>query len=182
MATRGTAPAWRLAFLRELARGGNVALAARVCGIDRMSAYQSRKRNAAFAASWDRAVEAARARLLAGCVTTEAPACAGKRSRADQVLRSSKTGRVCIARAGPGRWSAKSEAAFLAELTASERQRGGASGGGFDAGGLQPAAAVAGIRGAVARGGGGGLRADRDAAGLRGHQHARPRAAARARQ
>src|SRR4029078_10169423 len=38
--------------------------------------------------------------------------------RGDEVIRSSKSGRPCIVRAGPGRWSAKSERAFLAELTA----------------------------------------------------------------
>ena len=40
------------------------------------------------------------------------------RLRDNQVIRSSKTGRPCIARVGPGRWSAKSERAFIAELTA----------------------------------------------------------------
>src|SRR5690606_34104388 len=63
MAGKKTAPAWRRVFLRELARGGSVALAARACGIDRSSAYQARRRNAAFAASWERALERARARL-----------------------------------------------------------------------------------------------------------------------
>ena len=64
MARSGTAPAWRRAFLRELARSGSVALAAAEAGIDRSSAYQLRKRNAAFAASWERAVEGAREGLV----------------------------------------------------------------------------------------------------------------------
>src|SRR5690606_26043804 len=63
MATTKTAPRWRRVFLRELARGGSVALAAEACGIDRSSAYQARNRNAAFAASWERALETAREAL-----------------------------------------------------------------------------------------------------------------------
>ena len=58
MARSQAAPPWRRAFLRELARSGNVAAAAEKAGIDRSSAYQVRRRNAAFAASWERAVGA----------------------------------------------------------------------------------------------------------------------------
>jgi len=61
--TKSTSPRWRRAFLRELARSGSVALAAERCGIDRSSAYQLRKRNPAFARSWERAQAAARASL-----------------------------------------------------------------------------------------------------------------------
>ena len=115
------AASWRRAFLRALARCGSVALAAERCGIDRTSAYQYRKRNPAFAASWDRALATARARL-----TSDTPLPRGEglgegaqRPRQDLFLRSSKTGRVCVARAGPGRWSGRAEAAFLTELAAS---------------------------------------------------------------
>src|SRR5690606_37881424 len=59
------APRWRRVFLRELARSGNVAGAAEKAGIDRSSAYQLRRRNAAFAASWERAMERAREGLVA---------------------------------------------------------------------------------------------------------------------
>jgi hypothetical protein len=38
--------------------------------------------------------------------------------RPNEIVRSSKSGRPCIVRAGPGRWSAASERAFLAELNA----------------------------------------------------------------
>ena len=167
MATSKRAPAWRRVFLRELARGGSVALAAEACGIDRSSAYQARKRNAAFAASWERALETARARLgaeVAGAAgspsrlregsgvgadgdegglrahpqplglrpVSDSPQAGGegKRARpilrANEVIRSSKKGRVCIARAGEGRWSAKSERLFLEELTASANVRAAA--------------------------------------------------------
>ncbi|HEU4820598.1 MAG TPA: hypothetical protein VFS87_05510 [Qipengyuania sp.] len=61
-----TPPAWRRAFLRELARSGSVRLAAEACGVDRTYPYQLRKRNAAFAASWERALAAAGVRLQAG--------------------------------------------------------------------------------------------------------------------
>lgn len=155
-----TPPAWRRAFLRELSRSGSVAGAAERCGIDRTSAYQLRNRNAAFAASWQRAVERARERLSAtsahpeetppfvssevetpvrGLSTTlEANGCGGaspKRPilRPDETVRASKSGRVCIARVGPGRWSAKGEAAFLAELTASANVRAAARAAGVSA-------------------------------------------------
>jgi len=146
MAASHTAPAWRRAFLRELARSGSVALAADKAGIDRSSAYQVRRANPAFKASWERALEAARARLAAhsdslahpqplpqsppsrgGGVGLALPIPVplaggirgGPRLRGDEVVRSSKAGRPCVVRAGPGRWSVASERAFLAELTAS---------------------------------------------------------------
>ncbi len=110
------APTWRRAFLRELARCGSVALAAERCAIDRTSAYQLRKRNPAFAASWDRALATARENLNGPApeLASAQPALAS-----DLFIRSSKTGRVCVARAGPGRWSARAEAAFLTTLAAS---------------------------------------------------------------
>jgi hypothetical protein len=146
MTASNTAPAWRRAFLRELARSGSVALAAEKCGIDRSSAYQARGKNPAFAASWDRALAAARERLSASPAPAQAhpqplpqaggesavplpPAGGGRggpKLRGDQVVRASKAGRPCIARVGPGRWSAKSERAFLAELTATANVRAAA--------------------------------------------------------
>lgn len=155
MASTQTAPAWRRAFLRELARSGSVALAAQKCGIDRTSTYQARKKNPAFAASWDRALETARERLASDLVspcggrdlgqpggTPEAPACAGAhmvsrqgrpKLRADEIVRSSKAGRPCIVRAGPGRWSARAERAFLAELTATANVKAAARAAGVSA-------------------------------------------------
>jgi hypothetical protein len=128
---RRSGQAWRRAFLRELGRSGSVAAAADACGIDRSSAYQLRKRNAAFAASWDRALEAAReawsfetplrdgdCAASSGAPQDERALRDRPRLRDNQVIRSSRVGRPCIARVGPGRWSARSERAFLAELTA----------------------------------------------------------------
>src|SRR5688572_14333359 len=78
MARSNMPPVWRRAFLRELARTGSVKLAADKCGIDRTSAYQLRKTNPAFAASWDRALATARARLEP--LTPRVPAQAGTQS------------------------------------------------------------------------------------------------------
>lgn len=150
MTTGTTPPAWRRAFLRELGRSGSVAAAAEAGGVDRSSAYQLRKRNAAFAASWDRALAAARENLGGespsrwlrpaalpgeglgvGAVSLRSPdkphpnpspegeGLKAPRLRDDETIRSSRSGRPCIARVGPARWSARSERAFLAELTAS---------------------------------------------------------------
>src|SRR3990170_3697240 len=66
MARSDMAPAWRRAFLRELARSGNVALAVEKCGIHHTNGYRERAKNPAFAASWDRALAAARERLGPG--------------------------------------------------------------------------------------------------------------------
>ena len=112
MARSHKPPAWRRAFLRELARSGSVALAAEAVGIDRSSAYQVRRRNPAFAASWERALAAARAQL--GEAAAGDPATL--RLRSDEVVRASKAGKPCVVRAGPGRWSVASERAFLDEL------------------------------------------------------------------
>jgi hypothetical protein len=127
MARSHTAPAWRRAFLRELARGGSVALAAGKVGIDRSSAYQARERNAAFAASWERALATARAGLAG-----DAPA-ALPRLRGDEVVRASKAGKPCVVRAGHGRWSVAGERAFLAALSASANVKAAARAAGVSA-------------------------------------------------
>ena len=141
-----TPPAWRAAFLRALARTGSMAAAARECGIDRTSAYQLRKRNPAFAASWERAQAAAREALsprgggdlMQACATpAETPASAGDRARPilrpNETIRSSRTGKTCIIRTGPDRWSAAKEAVFLAELTASANVKAAARAAGVSA-------------------------------------------------
>ena len=123
MARASTAPAWRRAFLRELARSGSVALAAQKCGIDRTAPYRVRRRNAAFAASWDRALATART----GLAEQAAP-----RLRDDEVvIRASKAGRPCIVRPGPGRWTARAQRTFLAELTTTANVAAAARAAGF---------------------------------------------------
>lgn len=138
MATPRTPPPWRLVFLRELARSGNVTSAARACGIDRSTPYQLRRGNAAFAASWDRARAAACERLERhggvmptasrageGVARDPAPGGGGRAERrrrpllrAGEVVRDSPSGKPRIERVGQGKWSSETEAAFLAELTA----------------------------------------------------------------
>ena len=135
MTTTQSPPAWRRAFLRALSRSGNVTDAARACGLDQSFPYQYRRRNPAFAKSWDRALATAREKLSSrgggdlppdGAGPTEAPASAGARAgvgkcpklHANELIRSSRTGKCRIVRVAAGRWSAKVEAAFLAELTA----------------------------------------------------------------
>lgn len=53
------------AFIRLLAETANVELAARECGLAKPTLYSRRRVNAAFAAEWDAAVTAARARMAA---------------------------------------------------------------------------------------------------------------------
>ena len=146
MANTKTPPAWRRAFLRELARSGNATSAARACDLDPTYPYQTRRRNPAFAASWERALASAREALCPqrGADPEEAPVCPqGSLSRAaglpaspgageqgveksrkrpilrpDETVRNSKTGQPKIVLVKQGRWTAKVEAAFLAELTA----------------------------------------------------------------
>jgi hypothetical protein len=129
MAASNTAPAWRRGFLRELARSGSVALAADRAEIDRSSAYQARKANPAFAASWDRALAAARGRLAGDGAQEERDR--PPRLRGGEVVRASKAGRPCILRAGEGRWCADSEQAFLAALSATANVRAAARAAGF---------------------------------------------------
>jgi len=99
--------AWRAGFLAALARGGSVVGAARAVGVDKTTAYQARGRDAGFAARWAAAVAEGRSRLVRG----ETPPLAR-----DEIVRSSRHGRPCVMRVGPGRWSAVKEAVFLAAL------------------------------------------------------------------
>lgn len=127
MARSHTPPAWRRSFLRELARSGSVALAAEKVGIDRSSAYQTRRRNPAFAASWDRAVADARARLVEDGPSERV------RLRDDECVRASKDGKPCVVRAGPGRWSVAGERRFLGALAMTANVRAAAQAAGVSA-------------------------------------------------
>jgi hypothetical protein len=132
---RPSAPPWRGLFLRELGRTGSVAAAADRAGIDRSSAYQLRRRNPAFAASWGRAKAAAVARFGAANKAGRAgePARASLRLRGDETVRASGAGRPCIVRAGPGRWSRAAEEAFLATLCATANVKAAAAAAGVSA-------------------------------------------------
>ena len=104
---RSNETAWRAEFLAALARGGSVKGAAAAAGVDRTTAYEARKRDPDFAARWAAALAEGRGRLERG----ETPAL-----ERDEIVRSSRHGRPCVMRAGPGRWSAAKEAMFLAAL------------------------------------------------------------------
>jgi len=110
MAGQGDArAARRRGFLRALATTGSVCAAARAVGMWPATAYGWRRRDAGFAAAWERALGAARATLSRGAE----PALAD-----DEVVRGSTAGRPCVARVGAGRWSAATEARFLETLGA----------------------------------------------------------------
>ncbi len=50
---------WKIAFLEELSKTGNVSASARMAGISRVTAYANRESNEEFAALWDDAIEIA---------------------------------------------------------------------------------------------------------------------------
>jgi hypothetical protein len=79
--------------------------------VDHSSAYYLRKRDADFAQDWAAALAEGRGRLAAGR-TAAGGAGAGAGRGGARIAH----GRPCIARVGPGRWSAGKEAAFLAAL------------------------------------------------------------------
>lgn len=99
--------AWKAAFIEALARSGSVTAAAGAAGVDRTTAYLARGVDEGFAGRWRAALAEGRGRLAAGEVPTLAR---------DEIVRTSRHGRPCVMRVGPGRWSAEKEALFLAVL------------------------------------------------------------------
>jgi hypothetical protein len=140
MAKVRTAPAWRRVFLLALRRSGNVRLAARAAGVDHSSAYALRKRDAGFRERWAGAVARAAERAAAGALV--APVVAGPLDAGDGlaglVVRHSKNAGTQVVRAGPGRWSAGVERAFLEALAKTACVKRAA-----EAVGLSPAAVYA---------------------------------------
>lgn len=155
-AGRRPAPAWRRAFLRALARTGNVRVAAREAGVTHAAAYLARQRDAAFAARWARVVESGprlhpgravgggdnESRLRPGRaggerggagadVNMAADGGAGIGVSGDLVLRQSANAGTQLVRAGKGRWSRKAEGAFLAVLADTACVRRAAEAAGF---------------------------------------------------
>lgn len=97
--------------------------AAREAGVDKTTAYGARGRDAAFAAEWARVKAEAQARLAlheagggGGQAGGEGGGGAPPDLADDEVVRASRAGRPCIARAGPGRWSVAMERRFLEAL------------------------------------------------------------------
>jgi hypothetical protein len=132
-------PRWGAPFLRALEATGNVRVSARRVGVDHGTAYNHRRKDAEFAAQWERALHEAQRHLCepsdaacgvaqdkpllrsseaiqAGSPRRSAPRDDGSGARADLVLRHSKRHGAQLVKAGKGRWSAKAERAFLATL------------------------------------------------------------------
>lgn len=114
MASRTTPLKWRRAFLRALAVTANVTLSARRAGIDKSTAYQSRKASPLFHRLWMQALADGRAALAAGGVPDDGAVIDPR----PLSIRSSKSGRVCMMATGEGRWNAEVEAEFFAALAA----------------------------------------------------------------
>jgi hypothetical protein len=108
MPKRKTAAAWRT-FLRTLARTGNARVAACAAGMDVATAYDRRIRDPAFPVRWVEALAKAKSR------PSPRPSPRSGRGSPELVARKTKHGTQLI-RAAPGRWNAKAEAVFLAEL------------------------------------------------------------------
>ena len=112
------APRWQAAFLRALARCGNVRMAAEAAGIDKTVTYSRRKADPRFAAAWDRAKARSAARLSAGLVSDLRDATPGKAADARPLVihagHSFLPPRLQRSRARG--WNAARERAFLQRL------------------------------------------------------------------
>jgi len=108
MAKRKTAAQWR-EFLRALGRTGNARVAAREAGMDVATAYDRRIKDDRFAALWDAALARGKARAAAGKARLK------KAVGTELVVRKTRNG-THLMRVAPGRWCAKTETTFLAEL------------------------------------------------------------------
>ncbi len=118
---------WRRAFLRALAATANVEMSARMAGVDKTTAYHSRKTSPCFASGWARAMAEGRAALAAGNPLPPDLALPGR----PHSVRHSRTGKPCIMATGEGRWNCAIEAAFIAHLDATANVRGAARAVGF---------------------------------------------------
>lgn len=105
---------WRRAFLRALSKTASVKLAAEEVGICRTTPYPLRKANPQFAKLWDQALEDGRARIADGYV----PDLLAVTHPVKLTIRTSKTGKTCIAKARPGQIDDDKAAAFLEHLAA----------------------------------------------------------------
>lgn len=128
--TRKKGSSWRPAFLRALARSGNVTRSCRAAGVDKTTAYQARRRDARFAGRWAAALATAEASEGSGKKTLTLPSSASGRGE-ELVVRKSKRHGVQLVKASAGRWSAAAERHFLAALTHSGCVRAAAQACGF---------------------------------------------------
>lgn len=113
-------------FLEVLEASGNVTLAAAEAGMTTSALYRWRERDAALAAAWDAAVEAAERTL--GAQGAEPAMEAG----GFEVIRRGANGKLQLAAARPRRWTERDEAAFLDLLRQSGNVAASARAVGFD--------------------------------------------------
>jgi hypothetical protein len=102
---------WQARFLESLARTANVRLAAQEAGVDYSTAYNWRRRDVAFAASWARAVSEGEAAAGGGDGAACAPA-----SNSALTVWGTGGARPKVTRVKAGRWSPAAERSFLAVL------------------------------------------------------------------
>ena len=132
MAGKRKTPLWRQTFLRALARTGNVRASAFEAGVDKVTAYNHRRKDAAFAGKWDAALRRCSGQALGKGNPPSRKAMADKGSAktgGEMVLRRTKHGDKLV-RAAAGRWSGRVEESFLAglELTGCVRSAAAAAG------------------------------------------------------
>lgn len=120
MTSKRKKPLWRRAFLRALRGTGNVRVAAEAAGVDHSTVYLARKGDVRFAGKWAVAVAEGKALVAAGAEEAPPPRCTRSPSPGNPgeelVLRVSKNAGAQLVRAGPGHWSVRKEALFLAAL------------------------------------------------------------------
>lgn len=107
-----------------LARTGNVKVSAREAGVDHSTAYYHRKKDAGFAAAWEKALGRAVERL--GRAPLDPSASLRRTFARDERLPQAKAGELIVrhskrhgaqlVRVGAGRWNRKAEEVFFAEL------------------------------------------------------------------
>jgi hypothetical protein len=109
MAGKRKAPLWRRVFLRALARTGNISVSAAEAGIEPETVHRHRCKDELFALR-------CAAALAKGKANAEKPR-ARRRARGagELVLRRTAKG-ARLVRATPGRWNARAEDAFFADL------------------------------------------------------------------
>ncbi len=133
MAGKRKIPLWRQTFLRALARTGNVRASAFEAGVDKVTAYNHRRKDAAFAGKWVAALRRCSGQAVAKANPPSRKASADKGGRSkggEMVLRRTRHGDQLV-RAAAGRWSGRVEESFLAGLELTGCVRGAAAAAGI---------------------------------------------------
>jgi len=126
MAGKRKTPLWRQTFLRALARTGNVRASAFEAGVDKVTAYNHRRKDVAFAGKWDTMLAKAKSRP-----SPQPSPRNGRGSKAGElVLRRTKHGDKLV-RAAAGRWSRRVEESLFEGLELTGCVRGAAAAAGI---------------------------------------------------